>query len=300
MNPRNTALAALLLALALAGCDNVQTPQGEVTYLYKRAKWYRAASLEGTQRGPTSTGFVWQMSALSFDYRPKTYNEPFEILVKDDINMTFEATAIISIRTDEESVREIVEGWGLKWYDNIVKETFRSTTRDVVGNYESRDIRESRQAISAAIKDGLIAKLDAYETRLKELNPEVYRKVPVDIQGVNIDNLDYPAELREVISKTRELEKRLEQKDTELEIAEKDRKRMVLEAASIAKRNETIAGTLSDEYITHYAIEAAKKIARSECPTIVVIPTDPRAPGVPYIRANAPRDLPRKPQPATK
>ena len=75
--PLHAALAALLLALALAGCDNVQTPQGEVTYLYKRAKWYRAASLEGTQRGPTSTGWVWQMSAVSFDYLPNTYNEPF-------------------------------------------------------------------------------------------------------------------------------------------------------------------------------------------------------------------------------
>ena len=104
--------AAVLLALAATGCDNVQTPRGEVTFLYKKAKWYRSASFQGTQRGPTSTGWVWQMSGLSFDYRPKTHEEPFEILVSDDINMTFDASAIIATKTDEASVREIVEGWG--------------------------------------------------------------------------------------------------------------------------------------------------------------------------------------------
>ena len=53
---------ALLLALAAAGCDNVQSPRGEVTYLYKKAKWYRGASFQATQLGPTSTGWVWQMT----------------------------------------------------------------------------------------------------------------------------------------------------------------------------------------------------------------------------------------------
>ena len=38
------------VALALAGCDNVQTPQGKVTYLYKDARWYRSASFEGAQQ----------------------------------------------------------------------------------------------------------------------------------------------------------------------------------------------------------------------------------------------------------
>ena len=288
MTLTRTALGSLALAfvaLIAAGCDNVQTPQGEATYLYKKAKWYRRASFQGTQKGPTSTGWRWRMSAISFDYRQRTYNEPFEILVKDDINMTFEATAIISINADEESVREVIEGWGLDWYENIVKEAFRSITRETVGSYVSRTIRESRQAISAKIKDLLTAKLEDYERMLKAMNPKLYRRVPITIQSVNIDNLDYPKELRDVISRTRELEKRLEQKDTELEIAEKDKKRMVLKATSIAKRMETIGGTLSDEYMTNYAIEAAKKIASSNCPTIVIIPTDPRAPGVPYIRS---------------
>jgi len=275
--------AAVLLALAAAGCDNVQTPRGEVTFLYKKAKWYRSASFQGTQRGPTSTGWVWQMSGLSFDYRPKTHEEPFEILVSDDINMTFEASAIIATKTDEASVREIVEGWGEKFYENIVQEPFRSITRSVVGSYESREIRRNREAISEAIRERLIAKLEAYEARLKKLNPDVYHKVPITIESVNIDNIDYPSELQAAISKTRELEKRLQQKETELEIAGKDKERMVMRAESLARRMETISGTLDDEYIRNYAIEVAKKIAASDCPTVVVIPTDPRAPGVPFV-----------------
>ena len=296
MNRRRTiaAFALASAALALTGCDNVQTPQGQVTYLYKDARWYRRASFQGAQRGPTSTGWVWQVASLSFDYRPKTYNEPFEILVKDDINMSFEASAIISIKTDDESVREMIEGWGDDFYENIVKEPFRSITREVVGSYESREIRASRQAISEKIKELLTAKLDDYERTLAELNPKIYRRVPVTIESVNIDNLDYPQQLRDAISETRELEKRLQQKETELEIAGKDKERMVMRARSLAKRMEIIAGTLDDEYITNYAIEVAKKIATSECPTVVIIPTDPRAPGVPYVGPG--RDEPEKPQ----
>ena len=67
-----------------------------------------------------------------------------------------------------------------------------------------------------------------------------------------------------------------------------------MRARSLAKRMETIAGTLDDEYITNYAIEVAKKIATSECPTVVIIPTDPRAPGVPYVGPG--RDEPETPE----
>jgi len=298
MKTRKAILGLMLaaVALALAGCDNVQTPQGEVTYLYKDARWYRSASFQGTQRGPTSTGWVWQVAAISFDYRPKTYEEPFEILVKDDINMSFEASAIISVKSDEQSAREMIEGWGDKFYENIVKESFRSITRKVVGSYESREIRASRQAISEKIKELLIAKLDDYERMFIELNPAVYKGVPVIIESVNIDNLDYPQQLRDAISKTREFEKQLQQKETELEIAKKDKERMVMRAGSLAKRMATISDTLDDEYITNYAIEVAKKIATSECPTVVIISTDPRAPGVPYV--GSARDEPEAKEPA--
>ena len=297
MTTRKALLGLMLapVALALVGCDNVQTPQGKVTYLYKDARWYRSASFEGAQKGPTSTGWVWQMSGTSFDYRDKTYNEPFEILVKDDINVSFEASVIVSIRSDQDSVREMIEGWGeLKFYENLVKEPFRSITREVVGSYESREIRASRQAISEKIKELLAAKLDSYEQMFAALNPKVYRKVPLTIESVNIDNLEYPEQLRDVISRTRELEKQLQQKETELEIAKKDKERVVMRAGSLAKRMATIAGTLDDEYITNYAIEVAKKIATSGCPTVVIIPTDPRAPGVPYVGPG--RDEPPKPE----
>jgi len=306
MNARRATFGSLLLGFLiwpLAGCDNVQTPQGKVSYLYKEAKWYRRASFQGLQRGPTSTGWVWKMSAISFDYRPKTYEEPFEILVKDDINMSFEANAIISIKSDESSAKEIVEGWGLEFYDNIVKEAFRSITREVVGSYESRAIRTSRRAISEKIQTQLAAKLEDYERMLKELNPTIYRNVPITIESINIDNLDYPRQVREVISRTRELEKQLEQKETELEIAHKDKERMVMRAGSIAKRMKTISDTLDDAYITNYAIEVAKKIAKSDCPTIVIIPTDPHAPGVPYVRSRPEKAAepvtkgPKKPEP---
>lgn len=301
MSRTRQALPALLLAAALlplAGCDNVQTPQGQATYLYKDGRWYRQASLEDTQRGPTSTGWVWQMTAISYEYRPKTYTEKFEILVKDDINMSFETNAIISINTDENAVREMVEGWGLDFYDQFVREAFRAITRRVVGSYNHREIRAQGTEISSRIKAELEQKLEDYEKQLIALNPKVYKKVPIIIQSVNVDNLNYPQELQTVISRTRELAKLLEQKATEIEIALKDKERRIAQAKSRAKRIETVAGTLDDEYITNYAIETTKRIGASGCPIVVIIPMDPAAPGVPYVaRTTEPEAKRRKPTP---
>ena len=299
MSRTRQATPALLLAaalLALAGCDNVQTPQGHVTYLYKDGRLYRGASLEGAQLGPTSTGWVWEMSAITFKYTPENHPEQFEILVKDDINVSFDANAIISIKTDKDSVREIVEGWGLDFYDNLVQEAFRSITRRVVGSYNHREIREERTAISTRIKAELEQKLEDYEKQLMLLNGEVYKKVPITIQSVNVDNLDYPQELQTVISRTRELAKLLEQKSTELEIAAKDKERRIAQAKSKATRIQTVAGTLDDEYITNYAIEVAKRIADAGCPTVVIIPMDPTAPGVPFV-APGTEPEPKRPEP---
>ena len=286
MSRTRQALPAILLAaafLAPAGCDNVQTPQGQATYLYKDGRWYRQAALQGTQRGPTSTGWVWQMTAISFEYRPQTHSEKFEILVKDDINMSFETNAIISINTDEDAIREIVEGWGLDFYEQLVREAFRSITRRVVGSYNHREIRAKRTEISTRIKAELEQKLEDYEKQLIALNPTLYKKVPITIQSVNVDNLDYPQELQTVISRTRELAKLLEQKATEFDIALKDKERRIAQAKSRATRIQSIAGTLDDEYITNYAIETTKKIGASGCPIVVVIPMDPAAPGVPHV-----------------
>ena len=303
MSRTRQATPALLLAaalLALAGCDNVQTPQGHVTYLYKDGRLYRQASLQGTQRGPTSTGWVWEVSAVTFEYRLKTHPEQFEILVKDDINVAFDANAMISIKTDEDSVKEMVQGWDPEhFYDNLVKEAFRAITRRVVGSYNHREIRKRCTEIGEQIKTELEQKLEDYETQLIALNGEVYKKVPITIQSVNVDNLNYPQELQTVISRTRELAKLLEQKSTELEIAAKDKERRIAQAKSKATRIKTVAGTLDDEYITNYAIEVTKRIADAGCPTVVIIPMDPTAPGVPFVAPGTEPEPTRPETPAT-
>ena len=84
--------------------------------------------------------------------RPNTYTETFSILANDDLYISFNFHAVISIRPD--TVREVVENYGGEnWYQRVVRETFRTFVRDSVQQYDSRDLKSSREAIAKEVTD---------------------------------------------------------------------------------------------------------------------------------------------------
>jgi len=288
MNRRKRFFQYLGMGLCLAmvaGCalDNVQTKQGEASFLYKRGKWYRAASTYGTQVGPTSTGWCWKVDEITFPITQHPYREKFTIMVEDDIPLTFEASVTLKPNTDEESIQELVLGWGVEYYERVVHQAFRTTVHAVVGERNSREVKTVREALAQEIRTELQKRLEVYEEQLKSMDPKVYKKVPFQIVSVNIDNLDYPKEIQETIAKTRELEKELERKATEKEIAEKNVAREIDRAKSIAERMKTLSEGMDEKYLEHFGIEVAKQLTQSDNRTVVILPTKPGAPAVPYL-----------------
>jgi len=274
------------LSLAfLTGCalDNVQTQQGKASFLYKRGKWYRSASVYGTQVGPTSTGWCWKVDEITFPITQHPYREKFTIMVEDDIPLTFEASVTLKPNTDEGSVQELVLGWGVDYYERVVNQAFRTTVHAVVGERNSREVKTVREALAQEIRTELQQRLEGYENQLKSMDPQVYKKLPFQVVAVNIDNLDYPKQIQETIAKTRELEKELERKATEMEIAEKNVAREIDRAKSIAERMKTLSEGMDEKYLEHFGIEVAKTLTESQSKTVVILPTKPGAPAVPYL-----------------
>ena len=276
---------AALAAAALTGCglDNLQTSQGQASFLFKEARWYRNASIYGTQVGPTSTGFCWAVSQRSFPITQQPHPEQFTIMVADDIPLTFEATLTERPRSDEESIIELVNGWGTDYYQRTMREAFRTTVHEVVSQRNSRDVKTVREELAQQIKTKLVERLNEYEKALQAANPDVYRQLPFEVVAVNIGNIDYPQRLQTAIAKTRELEKELERKGTEMEITAKKVDRQIAEAESIAERMSTLSEGMDRKYLDKIGIEVAKTLTESPNETVIILPTKPGAPGVPYL-----------------
>ncbi len=88
---------------------------------------------------------IWRHDVVNIDTRPTTYSEEFNILAKDDLNISFKVHVVMYIAPD--TVKSVVQVFGgEKWYPRFVREPFRTYVREAVQQYESRSVKHERIA----------------------------------------------------------------------------------------------------------------------------------------------------------
>jgi regulator of protease activity HflC (stomatin/prohibitin superfamily) len=198
--------------------------------------------------------------------RPNTYTETFSILANDDLYISFNFHAVISIRPD--TVRAVVENYGGEnWYQRVVRETFRTFVRDSVQQYDSRDLKSSREAIAKEVTDKL---------------QEYLKDTPFNVAKVVVGNVNYPEIVARAVEKKLAAQQLLSEKETQREIARKDAEIRVEEAKGIAQAQKIINATLTPNYLQHEAINAQVKMADSPNHTTVYIPVGNN--GIPMVK----------------
>lgn len=222
---------------------------------------------QGTMIGPANYGMsLWRNQVINIDMRPNTYTEAFKILANDDLNISFDFHAVISIESG--SVRAVVEQYGGEdWYPRFVRETFRTYVRDIVQQYDSGVLKTNREKIAAEVT----ARLKAY------LEP-----TPFKLANVVVGNINYPAIVANAVEKKLAAQQLLSEKETQKEIARKDAEIRVEEAKGIAQAQKIINATLTPNYLQHEAINAQLKMAESPNHTTVYIPVGNN--GVPLVK----------------
>jgi len=256
---KKSPIPLLLAALAMtaAGCSNPYTPPGHEGYVYERPRVLGKGGFQGSVQGPGNYGLsVLRNEVVNIDVRPQTYTEGFQILAKDDLNVSFQVHAVLEIEPGH--VEAVVLRFGSQdWYPRVVKEPFRTLVRRSVQSRESREIKTLRTELAAEVQAGLAEHL---------------ADTPFRVRSLVVGNIDYPAVVAKAVEQKLASLQLLEEKATQKAIAMRDAEIRVEEAKGIAEAQRIINETLTPYYLQHEAIGAQLEMAASPNHTTVYIP----------------------------
>jgi regulator of protease activity HflC (stomatin/prohibitin superfamily) len=260
------ALLCVLALVYLSGCTNPSTPAGHEGYIKENPRVWGKGGFRGALKGPANYGVsLWRNEVENVDFRPQTYPESFQILAKDELNISFRFQTIIKVKPG--TIRTVVEEYaGAHFYKRYIHEPLRAMVRKNVQTLESRQVKEQRNEIAAAVMAELREYLDGTPF--------------IAVSGV-VGNIDYPKVVTEAVEKKLAAKQLLDEKVTQREIAKRDAEIRIEEARGIAEAQRIINSTLTQNYLQHEAINAQLKMADSPNHTTVYIPSG--ANGIPLV-----------------
>lgn len=263
---------AILLGLTAAlisgsGCTNPSTPAGHEGYVYEDPRIVGNGGFQGVVVGPGNYGVsLWRNRVLNIDVRPATYNESFEIMTQDELNVSFDFHSVISVRSG--TVRDVVEDFGAEeWYARYLQKPLRTFVRETVQPFKSTEIKAHRTDIAKAVHQRLAVYLE---------------DTPFEIISVVVGNIDYPKVVADAVEKKLAALQLLQEKETQKAIMMKDAEIRIEEARGIAEAQKIINATLTPAYLQHEAIQAQLEMADSPNHTTVYIPVGTN--GVPLVQ----------------
>jgi len=272
-------LVVIALCVSTLGCTNPNTPAGYVGYvtqgaIFGKVKFY------GLQKGPTSTGLGWRLSVINISITPYAYTEDFvdkeAVLSQDNLKVGFRVHVVWNVRP--EMGREFVEQYSTLLpgqtsdqvvrvaYENFLREPLRTFARDAVQRLNGLTIKERITEIGSDIF-----------THAQELT----KNTPFKVTSVVVGNIQYPQEVEDAVARKMAATQLLEQKQTEIEIEEREKQKRIVQAEGIARAMEIISERLTTPYLQHEAIEAQKAMVNSPNHTTIYIPVGPM--GVPLV-----------------
>jgi regulator of protease activity HflC (stomatin/prohibitin superfamily) len=235
--------------LSLQACGNTVQP-GQ-----RGLRWYPLT--EGLTTDTLKTGFYWRApwnNIFVYDIKWQSYTETVDALSADDLLVQLK-TAII-MRPIPEEVYFLAQEIGSDFYPRIVKPELLAAVRSIVSNYPMVHVPEKSAEIASKVQAVVVEKLKGRH---------------LEVASVAMADIELAKVVLEAVERKQAKEQEKEQKEFELIIAEKDaeiaRRRakgegdsirirsegeaegLKIRAAGQAKAQETIAKTLTQDYL---------------------------------------------------
>ncbi len=192
----------------------------------------------------------------------KTGDDSILALTKEGLSVTLDIT--ILYRLNEDSASDVYKTLGLDYESKIIRPEIRSSIREVIANYEAKDIySEKRQATAIGILDSLKLKLEPRG---------------IIIEDVLLRNVNLPANLAQSIQEKLQAEQEAQKYDFLLDRETKEKQRKIIEAEGQRDSQKIINEGLSENYLYYLYINQLK-----ERPGTIYIPTSPST-GMPLFK----------------
>jgi len=271
-------IVAFIFIVWLCGSANPYTPAGYAGYVTQGSVFGEAKYL-GYQLGPKSYGRTWLADVTNVPITTFTYEEFFtkdhSVLSKDDVKIQFNVHSVIRVKSDELSIRLLVEKFAPAMkdvnpagsgYSNYVREPLRNVARSEIQSLTALKIKDNIDRIGGDLTHKAV---------------EMCKGTPFEVVTVVVGNIQYPEAVANAVADKIAAEQVRQTKEIQIEQADMDARKRVKEAQGIADAMKIINAQLSWQYLQHEAIEAQKLMANSPNHTTVYIPSGPM--GVPLV-----------------
>jgi regulator of protease activity HflC (stomatin/prohibitin superfamily) len=272
-------LLVVFTLIWLMGSRNPVTPAGYVGYLTQGALLGKTR-FYGLQKGPTSPGRTWLLDVVNVSVTPYTFAEDFSganaVLSKDNLKIAFRVHVVWRVRATR--VQDFVERfstlYGPDHSDRIVDVAYSNYVREPLRTY-ARD--EIQKVNGLTVKDEITPIGQRVLARVLQLTQDS----PFEITSIVVGNVQYPEAVADAVAQKLATTQVLERKQIEIEVAEAEAKKRIVEAGGIAESMRIINESLTSPYLQHEAIEAQKAMVNSPNHTTIYIPVG--AMGVPLV-----------------
>jgi len=272
-------LLTTALATALSGCgERVEVPPAYVGKILT-AEGYREDVVPPSKfRLPMCLAYCDKLVVL--ETADRGIVESMKLFMpKDQLNMSFDIRATISISNDTKTVHDIFDRVvasknnkiGLsEVYNTYAQQKFRSVSRSVLSEYTINEVASNRAAVEQKLYDELVKALKPTPVKLLQLGLADVQFPEVIVKAKEI------AKEREVEIEKAEAEKeiRLARADADLQVAIKEKEVRLQKAQTIREENLLVAKSVTGNYLKYRQLEVMEQVAKSGSAIYVPLGTD--------------------------
>lgn len=238
-----TVLLVTTTALLLSGCAISVVKPG-----YMGIK-YRPLGSGLVKEKIYDDGIVWKWfwnRVFKYNVQWQTYTENVDILTQDDLHTTITVSAILRPKVDE--LGQLVLEIGREYYKKIVQPEFYTVTRSTFSRNEYMELSEKSPDIEKEIISELKKRLEGYH---------------IELSKVTINHINYSKIVTEATDVKLATKQKIEQKDYEIKIAEKDAEIQRALAKGQKDAQKTIDEGLTSKYLQFKALQVQEKLTTS-------------------------------------
>ncbi|HAH03967.1 MAG: Band 7 protein [Parcubacteria group bacterium GW2011_GWA2_43_17] len=203
----------------------------------------------------------YTMSIVNDEGLKKTA-DAISALTKEGLQVDLDITVLYHLI--EERASDVYKNVGLNYIETIIRPSIRSGIREVVANYEAKDIYSEKRA-EATMK---------ITERLKsEIEPR-----GIVVEDVLLRNVNLPAKLVNAIQEKLTAEQEAQRYDFVLQREKKEAERKIIEAEGQRSAQQIISQSLTPNYLNYLYIKELKDREGT-----IYVPTNPST-GLPLFR----------------
>ena len=186
-------------------------------------------------------------------------DDAIEALAADGLTVELDVT--VWYRLDVTQASWVYQNIGPDYTMKIVRPSIRTALRDVASRFTASELYSSGGRA-------------VYTTTVDSLLDEAFSGKGVIRERVLLRRVKLPDIVMTAIEQKLAEEQNAQKMEFTLQKEQKEAERKEIEAGGIASANRTIAGSLTNSYLTWYYVEMLRNVANSQNNTFVILPFD--------------------------